>query len=349
MSITAGVFSETDLVDIQVKIDQIWADAIQKQDYVANVEPVKAIKSNQTAVFGELKGKKDRTIDVGWINACEIADEACQVCTIDGEELSTNVEEKELSSCREVAFKIEEGTFRSNLFDPEEIIAKGFLSALKQLDEYWAATAVAFLNANEGVNVVTDGKGDVVGTDTFILPAFWDAGLMAYFARVSARNQFVNPFMISGNNLYEQVWNANYERNQAGDESKVLKYGSMPIYFDLFNIDSVNSPDLKTYLLHKGAAAFVTKNYYPVTDLVEGGVPTINKYMDEWRWSIPSMNLPGVRYDVHYKNSCESQGSYDNMTHQFKLVTYGDFFLNPVGCTSTKTGILSFTCGESGS
>lgn len=337
MSITAGVFSETSLVDIQVKMEQIWSDAIQKQDYVANVEAVKAIINNQTAQISELKGAKDRTVDIGWINACEIDDEACQVCTIDGEELSTNIEEYTLETCREAAFKVEEGVFRSNLFDAEEVIAKGFLAAAKALDEFWAATLVAFLNANDGVNAVTTGKGVVSGNTTYILPAYWDAGLMAYFARVAASNQFSNPFMISGNNLYESVWNANYERNQAGDESKILKFGSMPIYFDLFNVDSINSPNLISYMLHRGAAAFVTKNYYP---------ETVTKYMDEHRWSIPSMNLPGVRYDVHYKDSCEAQGSYDAMTMQFKLKTCGDFFLNPTGCTSTKTGILSFVCGS---
>jgi hypothetical protein len=337
MSITAGVFSETALVDIQVKIDQIWADAIQKQDYVANVDAVTAILSNQTAFISELKGNKDRTVDIGWINACEIADEACQICTIDGEELSTNVEEKTLATCREAHFKVEEGVFRSNLFDAEEVIAKGFLAAMKELDEFWAATLVAFLNANLGVNAVTNGKGVVNGTGTYILPAFWDAGLMSYFNRASKVNQFVNPFLLSGANLYESVWNAAYERSQAGAESKILKFGSMPIYFDLFNIDSVNDPDLLTYMIHKGSVAFVAKNYYP---------STVTRYMDEHRWSMPSKNIPGLVYDVHYKDSCEAQGSYDAMTFQYKLRTFGDFFLNPTGCDDTRTGILGFYCGE---
>jgi len=337
MSITAGVFSESALVDIQVKIDQIWADAIQKQDFVAHTDVVNAILANQTAVISELKGTKDRTVDIGWINACEITDEACEICTIDGEELSTNVEEKTLTTCRQSPFKVEEGIFRSNMFDAEEVIAKGFLMAMKELDEFWAATLVAFLNANLGVNAVTNGKGVVSGTGTYVLPAFWDAGLMSYFARVATSNLFVNPYLVSGANLYESVWNAAYERSQAGSESKVLKYGSMPIYFDLFNIDSTNDPDLYTYMLHRGSVAFVAKNYYPSSR---------TEYMDEHRWSIPSKNIPGLRYDVHYKDSCEAQGSYDAMTYQFKLVTYGDFFLNPTGCDNTRTGVLGFVCGE---
>ena len=338
MSITAGVFTESTLANIQYKIDQIWADAIQKQDYVANVEPVLAILKNQTAYISDLKQmKKDPTVEIGWINACEVADEACEVCTIDGTELSTNVEEKYLTTCRQAAFMVEEGIFHTNLFDPEEIIAKGFLAAMKELDEFWAATLVAFLNANLGVNSVTVGKGTVSGTGTYILPAYWDANLMAYFNRVAKSNMFVNPYIVSGNLLYESVFNANYERTQAGDESKTLKYGSMPIYFDLFNIDSVNDPDLLLYMIHRGAIAFAAKAYYP---------GTITKYMDQHRWSIPSKNIPGLRYDVHYLDTCDAEGTYDFMTYQFKLVTNGDFFLNPTGCDATRTGILGFSCGE---
>lgn len=338
MSITAGVFNETLLANIQYKIDEIWADAIQKQDYVAHVGPVNAILANQTAYISDLKQmRKDPTVEVGWINACEVVDEACEVCTIDGPELSTNIEEKQLTTCRQAPFQVEEGIFHTNLFDPAEIIAKGFLRAMKEMDEFWAQTLVAFLNAALGVNSVTVGKGTVSGTGTYILPAFWDANLMSYFARVAASNLFVNPYLVSGNLLYESVWNANYERGQAGDESRALKYGSMPIYFDLFNIDSVNDPDLMMYMLHRGAIAFAAKAYYP---------ETVTKYMDQWRWSIPSKNIPGLRYDVHYSDTCNSQGTYDFMTFNYKLVTNGDFFLNPTGCDATRTGVLGFYCGS---
>ena len=65
MSITAGVFSETQLVHLQGKADQLWSDRAQKEDYVAQVEVVKAIQAQQTATIGtQLRGKKiDQLID----------------------------------------------------------------------------------------------------------------------------------------------------------------------------------------------------------------------------------------------------------------------------------------------
>ncbi len=49
-----------------------------------------------------------------------------------------------------------------------------------------------------------------------------------------------------------------------------------------------------------------------------------------------------------YKEEVESHFMTDNdfMTHSFKVKTLGDIFLNPVGCTPTRTNDLSFICGE---
>jgi hypothetical protein len=337
MSTTAGVFSETQLVNIQAKADAIWVDRIQKQDYVPQAEIVRCLIAQTTAKFGDLKGKKDRTIDVGWINACDVSAASCTDCTISGNELSTNVEEYYLNREQCAEFTVHEDDFRDNLFDYEEVVAKGFLKASLALDEYWAGQAVAVINANLGVNESDGGKGSVSGTTTYVNTPYWNADLMGYFNRVAVQNRFKMPMLISGLNLYESVWNAEWEKCC---ENGIGKFGTLDMCFDLFNIDSTNDPDYLTYMLNRGALAFVTKCYYQ-------GVTAANpnKYMDQYRWSMPSFSLPGVCYDVHYENACGGSNG-DFHTHDFKLKTFGDIFLNPVGCTSTRTGLLSFTCGE---
>jgi len=335
MSTAKGVFSETALVNIQVKADQIWADRIQKVDYEPQAEIVKCIIAQTTAKFGDLKGKKDPTIDVGWVNACDVEDGSCTDCTISGTELSTNVEEYYLNRERCAEFKVGEDVFRTNFFDFEDIVAKGLLKASLSLDEWWAGQAVAVLNANLGVNESDHGKGDVAGTTTYVQPAYWNADLMGYFARVAKMNRFKNPMLISGLNLYESIWTAEWDKCC---ENGIGKFGTMDFCFDLFNIDSVNDPNYITYMLNKGSLAFVTKCYYEANKAAN---PVKN--MDQYRWSMPSFYLPGVCYDVHYKNTCDDG---DFFSHEFKLKTFGDIFLNPVGCTATRTGILEFECGE---
>jgi hypothetical protein len=336
MSITGGVFSETALVNIQVKADQIWQDRIQKEDYVPQADVVKCIIEQTTAKFSALTGAKDPTVEVSWINACDVEADSCTDCTISGNELSTNSEEKYLSREQCAEFSVCENDFRQNLFDVEEVIAKGYLKASLALDEWWAAQVVAVLNANVGANEVATGKGVVSGTTTYILPAYWDANLFGYFARVAIGNRFRRPMLISGANLFEAKFIADFE---ACCENKRGKFGSMDVCFDLFNIDSVNDPDLMTYMINRGALAFVTKAYY------EGSTAANpKKYMDQYRWAMPSFYLPGVIYDVHYDNECSGCGDF--FTHNFKVKTFGDIFLNPVGCTETRTGILEFECGE---
>ena len=99
-------------------------------------------------------------------------------------ELSTNIETYTLERERCAEFSVCENDFRTNFFDLEDTVAKGFLKASLALDEWWATQAVAVLNANVGVNEVTGGKGDVAGTTTYVLPAYWDANLLAYLNKV---------------------------------------------------------------------------------------------------------------------------------------------------------------------
>ena len=143
-----------------------------------------------------------------------------------------------------------ENDFSTNFFDMEDVIAKGFLKASLALDEWWAGRAVASLNANVGVNEVTTGKGTVAGTTTYVIPAYWDANLFGYFARVAIGNRLKRAGLISGANLFESKFIADFE---ACCENKRGKFGSMDVCFDLFNIDATNTPDLMTYMVNRGA------------------------------------------------------------------------------------------------
>ena len=91
-------------------------------------------------------------------------------------------------------------------FDVQENIAKAMIRADKQLLEDFVQTMVARLNTFAGNNTLSGGKGVDSSGDTYILPSYWDATLMAYFNRVAIDNKFTSPILASGQNLYEQVW-----------------------------------------------------------------------------------------------------------------------------------------------
>ena len=336
MSTISGAFTETQLLDQMVRADELLLDDRIKLQFKPKIDVLNAISAVNTATVNPLFGQKDRDVQVMWMNACDIDATTNTDCVFGGNTVSTNTDTYALSYNKAVPFYVTETDFDDNYFDPEEAIAKAFLHADVSMLEAWAAYAVARLNIFKGVNTTDpEGKGDITGTDTYILPAYWNASLMAYFARVAAHNQFTSPTMLSGNNLWEAVFLANANSANANGKGDAILYGGLPWYFDLFGIDSINTPDYVTYMLSMGSIATATKNYNPVMPEVVNGVFT--------RYQMASKFVPGITYDVFYKPECDE----DRVKHNFKLKMKGDIFLNPTGCNETNTGVLSFLCGTS--
>jgi len=338
MSIVGGVLSETILKNAQIKADAIWKDRIQKRDLVANVGVLQTLVENQTAKITPIEGKKDLTVEISWPNSCDVDDRACHACNMITTEGSTNMDEKTLDICRESGFQVNDTDFRNNLFDPEDLIANNYIAADIQLVTYLAGLAVAWLNAAKGINQFVGGQGTIVGNDTFVPAHLWDARLMAYLVQVATVNGFFDPYMISGSQLFQQIWNAEKEYNNADGKGNFAKFGTFKTYFDLFNIDPVNTPQYITYLVSKGAFALANKARYG---------PGITQYMDRHVWSMNSRFVPSLVYDVEYVNACDTGAkTYPaGQVHQFKLTVNAGMFRNPVGCNEDVTGILTFICG----
>ncbi len=336
MSTIAGAFSETTLLEQRVMADAIFFDDRIKQQFIPQYNVVKAIAAAQTAnVLTPTARIKDVDVVVEWINTCDMACDTNTPCTIGGTKSSTNTESYALTYTRVVDFTASEADFITNDFDVNQSIAKQFLAADKLLTECFAQYAVAQLNAFAGVNeTAPEGKGDIVGALTYIDAPYWNPALMAYFNRAAIMNRFSSPIMLSGNNLYESMFIANANANNEGKRDGAILYGSVPWYFDLFNIDSVNTPDYYTYMLSLGSVAMANKYYNPTSPQVVNGVFT--------RYTMPSRFLPGFTFDVFYKPECDGA---DFVSHNYKVKLTADVFNNPVGCTQTNTGVLIFACG----
>jgi len=341
MSTTAGVFSETLLRTLRATADELMFDDRIKQQFIPQIGVIDAVKAVQTArvnpKFSQLKGSdgmpKRTDVEVIWENACAIAAQACTTCEIDGTKLSTNAQTYSLEFCKEVQFAVSEADMIDNEFDVATLIAKGLLKADKELVEQYAQYAIAVLEANKGVNAFTGGKGTVAGSDTYILAAYWDAALMGYLSRVSILNRFTSPKILSGSNLYESVWAANMNAGNDNGKGAAKMFGAFPIYFDLFNVDSVNTPNLVTYLLSQNSLAMANRAYNPQTP---------EPFVTGKRWKIPSKFIPEFYFDVFYEPSCDT----DFLEHQFKVKLLADLFVNPEGCETNNSGILTFLCGS---
>ena len=105
------------------------------------------------------------------------------------------------------------------------------------------------------------------------------------------------------------------------------------MYQDPENIETV-APN-QTFLLHRGAAAFISKAWYP-----RNAINAVNPEANIYIWSEPSNNLPGVEYDIFMQKSCTGNEFYE----AYKVQLHGLFALNPLPCND-HTGILVFECG----
>lgn len=335
----AGTFTASQLLKVQAMADDLWMDNQTQSDYVARCEVVKALMAEQTAQLAPLQDpEKTRTVKLIWLNACGVTTAAVDDdCSITGTELSSDSKEYAIDLFRTSSFSIKEIKSRTDEFSMGQQAAKGLLAADKALCEWLAGQAVAKLETFRGTNVYTAPVGATAWTfassDTTIPADQWDTTLMPRLSLAAEKNYMTNPYLLTG----EAMWYINEEavNNQGnldgkGDNVRNQKYFRAK-YFDPFAIDSNNSPDYKAYMIDRGAVAVVSKSHYP-------DVPVTYHNPYQTRYRMESRNLPGIVFEVTYSQSCISSET----THVWQLKLNAGIYLNPTGCTETRTGVLSF-------
>ena len=335
MSITAGQFSETALLQSRYYADQLLLDGRIKQQFIPKISALNYLQSLQTARLNEAfnsASKKDFDVEIMWENVCSDLTIADTSCEIGGNEASTNAETYSLTKRITKGFTVDDDKFRDNEYESQMLIAKLMLQAEKQIAEEFAQYCIGRLNVFAGVNQVTDGKGQLFPSDntiTDIDPSNWTAEVMAYFARVMQLNRFSNAAMISGSNLFETIYVARANNANAEGKGDFILWNDMPIWFDLFNVDSVNSGALYTYMVEQGSVAMVNKAFNP---------DSVTRTFHDERFTMPSRFIPGFTYDVYYNNECKTNGTYkDVLKHNWKIVLTADMFKNPFGCDAIET------------
>lgn len=334
MSTTSGVFSETTLLNIRSKVDaMMFGDRVDLQ-YKARVgaltETMPKIMTANVTPFKDKK--KNNKVEVEWMNACELVDQACTTCAVGGAELSTNTEVYELTQCREVPFTVNREDFQTNDFGYEEAVAKGILTADKLLSEYVVQQYLAFLFNSMGVNQMPAFIGDigtVAGHTTNIATANWGADTVPYITKVTDYNQFTNPVNLSGNLLYNDLKQYQFLDQNLVQKGYLDMINSGNITWDIYNMQKAGLSDY-LFSISQGAIAWASKAYYG---------PGLEDYGKEGKkWSINSQFIPGLVLEVHYNNDCVNDFIKENYNVKIRF----DFWLNPAGCVADNTGVLSF-------
>ena len=337
----AGNFDCSKLLEIKAKVEEIWNDeGVIKAEYVPDVEPALAIKSNQTATFTVLENpEKDREVKVYWVDDCDDTDpvDCTDQCTIDGDEIGDNCQNYVLTECFEKSFSVKEEIFRTSHLSREEVVARALLKKLKLMDEFWAAKSIAFLNASAGVNKYTDGQYTVVGSETQIPAVAWNPDVFGYIDTAMWINKLNGGKMLSGTLLKQYMWKVGMEISDPTGASQNAKMTSFGVpYFDR-RLDTILG-EKALFVFDPASVAMVSKARHSIYGPAGRVIDTADG-RQTW-YTIPSNSLPDVVYDIAYQEKC----SGNDITHSWKIKTRGDIFLNPLGCDSDRTGVLKFVC-----
>jgi hypothetical protein len=325
------------LATIQAKLEEKWTNPITNIDLIARADAAKAVLENQTVSFGELQSKdKKLVVSVEWQTDCEGETEDCtDDCTISGDDATPECKEYEVACLQESSFKVADRAYRERTITSQDSIADLLGRRMKLLDEWIAAYVLTGIHTNVGTNVYTGAPGTVAGTTTTIGAGDWNDNIWGYLALVEKMNQFSNSYLISGYNLFQLIYNRMAEFANADGKGNVNKMGFLQnrVYFDPFNVESDFSAH--TFMLHKNAAAFIGKAWYPL-----GGANAVELVPGQMAYSLNSLNLPGIVYDVFTQRTCLSNEYYTAV----KVQLHGLFATNPSPCSATNTGMLQFVC-----
>ena len=336
MSLVPGNFTETVLQDIRVESSQLRMDEMTKLQYEpSSLDVMKSIQAVQTAQINPLfsNNKKDNKVELVDLQACGIeVTELTDCIPADPSKLSTTAKELEVTATSEISFSVDETDLRPNYFTFEQAMAKGMLAGEARIIEKIQEYEVAVLNAGVGANSYTGGKGTVIGSDTYIDPALWDASLFPYLLTVMKKNRFKNAAFLTGNSaFYESMIAAMLNGGNANGTGDLNAFKSLPTFYDLEILPEVNTPDDISYMLALGSVAFASKQTYETSVEVE---------TDYSRFSYQSSIMPGLWFNVLTERKCSANFTVQNT----KMFAKYDLFTNPTGCDEDRTGILSFTC-----
>lgn len=321
---------------IQKIADDIWADPMKNNDLIADVVSAKAVLENQSVNFKEVTAtSKRKELMVEWLTKCNVSTTDCSDdCTITGTDADPQCEVYDIECLQETSFKVPLRAYRDRTVEMQESIAFNKLIHMKALDEWLAQYIITGILTCAGSNLFTGGVGAPGGNPTYIAPQYWDDSIWGYFDQVRRLNKLRNPYILTGNNLYQLLFNRLLEAENANGKGNFRKMQTMKVYLDPENIETV--APAQTFMLHKTAVAFINKAWNPVN--AANAVPHAGQY---WEWSEESMNIPGIFYDITLKETCENDEFYQAM----KIKLHGLFACNPYPCDEDNTGVLVFECG----
>lgn len=335
----AGDFSASDIQNIQINADLLFGSNQQNKKFISKSLPLQTVRANQVHGFRDTleRPDKDLTVEGFFISTCatNVVDlSGINQCAITGLEAESDRVIYNLTIERTDSFQVDREKSRTNLIDMlEDVVPHQSMLIKKALEEDLNDTLITFLAANASANQYTDTIGTIVGNNTEIPAGFWTPDIIAEFDVTAEVNQMNDFYFLSGTNLRNSAFNAALEQSNEGTRDRILKLNTFDFTFDVKSLDT-SLGGFFTFMIERGAVAVLNKVRYP-----SAATPEVFQNPWQLRWSEPSLNVPGLMFDVIYTRACSGNNQLDT----WQYILRAEVVLNPLGCApALESGILQF-------
>lgn len=355
-------FNNIKAAEVQVLLDNVWADPATTKSYSVKANTIKAILENQTAELKVLESPdQKRDFAIKWVDFCGDTSsdgaEADDCNNTTGGEGTARTQSYALDIFIEDTYSVAQEELEAAAVDYNSIVATGLAAKVRNIIEKFNKKAVAVIAANKGTNPYPGAYSYSSSTKLTTIPAadFGGEKLVPYFMQVSELNRSRDSYLLDGGNLFQDYYIASKNVANADGKAAAGMYGDFSFRHDLSGFVANTISD-ETFLVDRGALAIANRAKYPslsqLASLPDGGWIHMSTG-SMMRYSIP-VNIPdflpmmfvsqgalqrqALAIDVQHSVVCV--GTVLKPTWHLKL--RAGVFANPIRCNTGNTGILGF-------
>jgi hypothetical protein len=337
--------TNSDLPLILERVGGRWPNSRVQADFTPQTATLESIIKEQTADVRMFGLPDEQDLYVTWLLNCGQVPAACDTdCLHTGPSSSTFRETAKIDQCIQNTFQEPYDAWRSNEFGLKDALASQLQRLMKDHLEYVEQYSVGIINSNAGINSsVSNPLWTGTGTTVVTIPAdqITSTAIFGPLMRNAVRNRFNNPYGLSGEALAQLDYLARTNSGNSEGKGDALRIQAMRMYFDYFNVDEVNDPNLDFYVIDRGTLAFASKGYFPlVGDPNNPRGAEVFSY-GKMRFSVRNQWVPQLIHDVEVYDSCTSGVESTTWTVRTRYKTLSA----PEGCLADNTGILRFRVG----
>lgn len=362
MAYTPGTFSDSTMGDIIALENQLFATS-RISELNTSIVSGQAILMNQDPnlqVLGSGNGIGQRCVSAkaSAIRACDLdvevaTTQSCAVST--GAELGSEVLDMTKSNLVKIQFSVlDRDCHNAHSFAEKtayaSMVAKAKLEvALSKV----LITRISSIADTPDADWFDSTPGTVNGDSYDVIQSDFGADLIADIRAASAITKMNSPLILTGQNLYNDTFLAQFKGVACCDNQSVLLNNPYQMYFDLHNVDSTVGART-TFAIDKNAILFWSAPDHATNTFADGsfvvGSPT-PMLSDTYVWldTLPRLTymangtMQPIYIDVRAKRLCEGSGVASvAYGWAYEYIVRGSLTTNLPNCDD-RQGVLKFT------